>query len=509
MKRINILCLLAITLLSSCASILNGKYQKVEIIKSPDTQLIIDQDTIPHSSDNKYKLRRDGLAKQIILKKEGYKNDYNSTLQYKKSPLYIMSVIPFGVILYPMFYDIGPKAYNYKKVLADFEDDMIKELNKKEEAHKYISINEVKIEIKKSDVFFSTELYKNYLKDKKIDYNVYDGKDIKITNTIFDKTLNRLLKDKGYIDTTNKIIKDNFSNKLYINLLIDSISWNTVRSKKLGVSGSFYYVNLSTTWEILDYYKKTVYTVSFQTKSGEFVTGNETESPVAFSDALEFGLINFFKDSEVLKHLTDKSDITKELSFEKLYLPTSTNFVSNIPQSVKASITVKNDKGHGSGFFISNKGHIITNYNVITDTTNSKIILNNEKSFNYKILRISKINDLALIKIDYDNEYAFKIKKDAIEIGEEIYAVGTPSGEDLSQSISKGIISGIRKKDANSKLIQTDASINPGNSGGAIILKNGEVVGVVSSKLFGFGIEGVAFGIPAYDIYKKLMIDFK
>ncbi|MEM9390487.1 MAG: trypsin-like serine protease, partial [Bacteroidota bacterium] len=65
------------------------------------------------------------------------------------------------------------------------------------------------------------------------------------------------------------------------------------------------------------------------------------------------------------------------------------------------------------------------------------------------------------------------------------------------------------KTDMNSKLIQTDASINAGNSGGAIVDTNGVVLGVVSSKLSGFGIEGVAFGIPAYEIFDRLKIEIK
>lgn len=87
--------------------------------------------------------------------------------------------------------------------------------------------------------------------------------------------------------------------------------------------------------------------------------------------------------------------------------------------------------------------------------------------------------------------------------------MGTPTAEDLSQTISKGIISGIRKTDGDKKLIQTDASINAGNSGGAIIDKDGLVIGVVSSKLKGFGIEGVAFGIPSYEIFERLKINIK
>jgi serine protease Do len=57
-----------------------------------------------------------------------------------------------------------------------------------------------------------------------------------------------------------------------------------------------------------------------------------------------------------------------------------------------------------------------------------------------------------------------------------------------------------------SKLIQTDASINSGNSGGALITPKGEVLGVVAAKLKGFGVEGVSFCIPSYEIINKLRV---
>jgi serine protease Do len=57
--------------------------------------------------------------------------------------------------------------------------------------------------------------------------------------------------------------------------------------------------------------------------------------------------------------------------------------------------------------------------------------------------------------------------------------------------------------------VQIDASINGGNSGGAIVDKKGLVYGVVSSKISGAGIEGVAFGIPANQVLDRLKLAFQ
>jgi S1-C subfamily serine protease len=93
-----------------------------------------------------------------------------------------------------------------------------------------------------------------------------------------------------------------------------------------------------------------------------------------------------------------------------------------------------------------------------------------------------------------------------IGVAQELYAVGTPSSEQLSQTISKGIVSGKRKTRTFDQLIQTDAKINRGNSGGAMINKEGLVIGVATYKISGLFIEGIAFGIPAYEIFDRLKI---
>lgn len=427
-----------------------------------------------------------------------------------------MSWIPFGVTIFAPFYDLGAKSFNYPKVHNTKNET--KEIPNKKEEEKFISINSVKMEISKEDFIFLTQFFKHYLIREPLKTNriLNEDEEIKIDNTVFDRQLNKILVNRGYIDTTGRVLKNSFSNKVYLNLVVNSLSINQVLGKfHINVvypNNSFVYVNLNCTWEILDYYKQPIYSVDYETKSGEFVynrTNGEESELKAFGNALEIGLSNLFQEDEFLKNFRDKSEANKELVYKNLSISTPTKKVNNLSESIKASVTIKNKKGHGSGFFISNDGYIITNYHVVIDTNNAKVVLNNGKEFDFEIVRTNKTNDLALIKIKHKNEFAYELQKEQVELGIEIYAVGTPTGQDLSQSISKGIVSGLRNKGGGAKLIQTDASINGGNSGGAIILKNGTVVGVVSSKLVGKGIEGVAFGITSSGVYDALKIEFK
>jgi hypothetical protein len=509
MKKIYLIIFLFITLLSSCASILNGKYQKVEILSNSKSLVVTEKDTINSIGDKKYKLRRDMEGAQVITKKDGYLDTYSGVLQVKRSKLYILSWIPFGYFIVTPFFDFGVKAFNYPKTYSVNNYQNTKEIPQKDIEEKFISINSVKIEIAAEDLSYTTQKHKKYIVNKKIKTKkiISSDEDIKIDNTIFDKQLNEILKEKGYIDTTNKVLKSSFTNKVYLNLVINSLEINEVYYRQS--TNSFCYVNLNSTWEILDYYKQPIYSVTYETQSGEFVNNGGDKELRSFKNALEVGLSNLFHDKEFNKHFTDKSVLNAELNFETISLSTPTKKVTSLSESIKASVTISNKKGHGSGFFISNEGHIVTNYHVIIDTNDTKVVLNDGKEYDFEIIRTNKTNDLALIKINIKNEFAYELQKSEVELGLEIYAVGTPTGQDLQQSISKGIVSGLRNKGGGAKLIQTDASINGGNSGGAIILKNGKVVGVVSSKLVGIGIEGVAFGIPASEVFNALKLNFK
>ncbi len=331
-------------------------------------------------------------------------------------------------------------------------------------------------------------------------------------NTIFTESLNELLKEEGYIDTTKKILKDSYLNNLLLEATIEGYNVHSI-SNVVGTRflGAMFYIELTIEWDVLDYYKNSIYKMKTTTSSGmfpgqKFKEGGDAMADVT-KDAIEYALIEFVNSKKVTSLLKDRSEQDRENSFTEIVIPKAKRYVSNLQQSIKSSVTIKNSKGHGSGFVISSDGYIITNYHVVYDTTELKVVTNDEKEYDVEVVRVSKIHDLALLKIKAKNLMPYKIVKSKdIEIAMDVYAVGTPSAEDLAQTISKGIISGVRKTDGKSKLIQTDASINSGNSGGAIINKNGEVIGVVSSKLKGFGIEGVAFGIPAYEIFDRLKI---
>jgi len=80
---------------------------------------------------------------------------------------------------------------------------------------------------------------------------------------------------------------------------------------------------------------------------------------------------------------------------------------------------------------------------------------------------------------------------------------------ELSQTVSKGIISGVRNSTDGIKLIQTDVSVSPGNSGGPLIKLPGVFVGLVNSKISGSRVEGLGFCTPVFDVLTHLKLNGK
>ena len=164
--------------------------------------------------------------------------------------------------------------------------------------------------------------------------------------------------------------------------------------------------------------------------------------------------------------------------------------------------------GTGSGFIYKSddKGYILTNNHVIEDANNYTVILSTGEVVEAKLLGRDAYSDLAVLSIDKDKVTKVSTlgDSDLVEVGNTVFTVGSPMGEEYSGSVTRGIISGkdrtIEVDDVVTKVIQTDASINPGNSGGPLVNLAGEVIGITSMKLASSEIEGMGFAIPINDV---------
>ena len=124
-------------------------------------------------------------------------------------------------------------------------------------------------------------------------------------------------------------------------------------------------------------------------------------------------------------------------------------------------------------------------------------------------------SDLAIIQIEAIDLVAIELgNSDELRVGEWVLAIGSPFTENLSHSVTAGIVSALGRSniisnDNYENFIQTDTAINPGNSGGALVNLEGELIGINTAIATG-GFErsnrGVGFSIPV-NMAKKVMAD--
>ncbi len=160
-------------------------------------------------------------------------------------------------------------------------------------------------------------------------------------------------------------------------------------------------------------------------------------------------------------------------------------------------------KAGGTGFLIDAKGYLVTNAHVIKD---AKTIIVQSRGQEYKanLVKVDAERDLAILKID-DSEFKpfsslpYGFKKTGADLGEQIFTLGFPRDEIV---YGEGYMSASTGFNGDTMSCQIAVAANPGNSGGPVFNKNGEVVGILSTRQL--QAQGFVFAVTAKNIFKSL-----
>jgi serine protease Do len=220
-----------------------------------------------------------------------------------------------------------------------------------------------------------------------------------------------------------------------------------------------------------------------------------------------YGLIYFFPNTVI----NTISKVEKQVTVND-------NGISDGIEAVYDSVVVIENyqvnklAGIGSGFIYNEEGLILTNYHVIENATEIKVILTSGDTIQATIVGSDEYADIAIIKID--KQYVKAIAKigdsSKLKLGDTVFAVGSPMSSSYAGTVTRGILSGkdrmveVAVGDSTSSdwimnVMQTDAAINPGNSGGPLCNVSGEVIGVNNMKIVESSVEGIGFAIPIED----------
>ena len=166
----------------------------------------------------------------------------------------------------------------------------------------------------------------------------------------------------------------------------------------------------------------------------------------------------------------------------------------------------------GSGFFIDERGYIITNNHVIDSMVNPeyegysrlyiKLLNDSSTKIPAKVIGYDSVLDLALIKAEVTPEFVLNLGESSeLDVGDKISAIGSPIG--LEGTITSGIVS---SKDrallALGPVFQIDAAVNSGNSGGPLIDSNMNVQAIVFAGMLQN--QGLNFAIPVEYLKQEL-----
>jgi S1-C subfamily serine protease len=161
-------------------------------------------------------------------------------------------------------------------------------------------------------------------------------------------------------------------------------------------------------------------------------------------------------------------------------------------------------RGTGSGFVWDERGHIVTNYHVVSGASEARVRLNDGRDVPAALVGASPDHDLAVLRISLSappSPVAVGTSQD-LRVGQRVYAIGNPFG--LDWTLTTGIISALDRslpaedgRNLIEHLIQTDAAINPGNSGGPLLDSAGRLIGVNTAIFSPSGASaGVGFAMP-------------
>ena len=138
----------------------------------------------------------------------------------------------------------------------------------------------------------------------------------------------------------------------------------------------------------------------------------------------------------------------------------------------------------GTGIFVTGDGHVLTNAHVVKDCMEIRIRTGQGEFESGRLVAKDPTNDLALLDVNAKPTRVAALRF-GVRLGENVYAFGYPLSDVLASSgnFTLGNVTALAGLMDDSRFYQISAPIQPGNSGGPLLDENGNLIGIVSSKL--------------------------
>jgi S1-C subfamily serine protease len=172
-------------------------------------------------------------------------------------------------------------------------------------------------------------------------------------------------------------------------------------------------------------------------------------------------------------------------------------------------LTVFSGDGMGSGFLVSRDGYVLSNQHVVGDATQVKLRWADGTETVGEVVRSDRRRDVALIKTDPRGRAPLAVRRDSVQPGDTVFAIGTPLDAKLQNTVTRGVVSGTRILDG-FNFIQSDVAVTSGNSGGPLLDEKGAVVALTVAGYTPRGFsENINLFIPIGDALNFLAADIR
>ena len=139
----------------------------------------------------------------------------------------------------------------------------------------------------------------------------------------------------------------------------------------------------------------------------------------------------------------------------------------------------------GTGFVIHSSGLIATCYHIVAQAEIIRVRLPNGRTYAAQLVGADGVRDIAALKIPAYGLVPLRMGDPTkVNYGDKVYTFGYPFSSIMGADLimTSGTVTGWRIYH-NTRIFQLDLQVNPGNSGGPLINENGEVIGIVFSRL--------------------------
>ncbi|MBA3451043.1 MAG: trypsin-like peptidase domain-containing protein [Chloroflexia bacterium] len=181
--------------------------------------------------------------------------------------------------------------------------------------------------------------------------------------------------------------------------------------------------------------------------------------------------------------------------------------VTVINKQIEEGATEAVPTGSGSGFFLNEDGHVVTNEHVVNGGVEFVVELFDGTELPATLIGADANSDVAVLKVDGPVPAVARVgDSESLLPGQPVLALGSPLGT-FTNTVTEGIVSALGRtvpdEDGGPELlnlIQHDAAINPGNSGGPLVTLAGEVVGINTLGII--DAQGLFFAVPSETVQR-------